>query len=146
MKTLERCLLAVDTNPWSIISRVGIGLGIPPAFHSLFGDLDSVWAFPAFFLLALIALRVVPAVLRSTLPFSTETKSVWAERRGLAKQYDSYQWQKLLWIGLGLLPYVAIPGEAKNVEVLVTVFCLIGGSLGLLIWRKVDGLRATPST
>ena len=143
MKALEHGLVALDGSPWSNISRVGIGLAMPPLFHALFGDHGSVWGFLIFFLLLLVALRVVPAVLRLVLPFSAKANNIWAERRGLAKQYDSYQWQKLLWIGLGLLPYAVSVSGAKNAEFPVTVFCLIGGTLGLLRWRKVNVLRST---
>lgn len=141
MRSLERFLIGVDSWPWSAISRVGIGLGIPPVFRALSGSHDSVWAFLALFIGLLIVLRLVPALLRLALPFSAETKEIWAERRALGKRYDSYQWRKLFWIGLGLLPYVAV-GEARIAEFVVTVFCLIGGSLGQLIWRKVNDMRS----
>lgn len=99
--------------------------------------------FPAFFLGLLIALRVVPALVRLALPFSAAAKEIWASRRALAKRYDSYQWQKLFWVGLGLLPHVATAGELQRGEILVTLVCLIGGSVGLLIWSKVNGARAS---
>lgn len=142
VKSLERFLIGLDSGAWSAISRVGFGLAIPPAFHALSGGRDSVWAFVAFFIGLLVALRVVPAVLRLALPFSAEAKAIWAERRFLAKRYDSYQWQKLFWIGLGLLPHVVAAGAVRNGELVVTTVSLIGGSLGLLLWRKVNATRS----
>jgi hypothetical protein len=133
---LDRLLIGIDEWPWSAVYRVAIGLGIPPAFRMLFGDRPSVWLFLAAFAALLLALRVVPLVLRRVLRFSAEAKQVWLERRLLARFNDSYQWQKLFWIGLGLLPYVATDGGARKGELLVAAVCLIGGGLGLLLWRR----------
>jgi hypothetical protein len=90
----------------------------------------------------LVLLRVVPAVLRLALPFSGEAKQIWLERRFLAKRYDSYQWQKLFWIGLGLLLFAIAAGGASVAELVVTLACLVGGSLGLWIWGKVSAARS----
>lgn len=141
-KSLERFLVGLDSEPWSAIARVGIGLGTPPVFRALSGGHDSVWSFLAFFIGLLVVLRVAPAVLRLALPFSAEAKKIWAERRAFAKRYDSYQWRKLFWIGLGLLPYVVSAGGDRYGELVVTVICLIGGGLGLLIWRMSNGKRS----
>jgi hypothetical protein len=137
MRPFERVLVSLDTWPWSAISRVLIGLCTPLLAHVALGVHNSVWVFPAFFIGILIALRVVPALIRFAVPFSAEAKKIWAQRRAFAKRYDSYQWQKLLWIGLGLLPRVAGAGGAGTGEIIVLVFCLIGGTAGLLIWQTV---------
>ena len=142
MRPFERFLVGLDSWPWSAFVRLLIGLCSSPVARTLHGGSRSVWLFPAFFVASLIALRVVPAVIRFALPFSRQANEVWAGRRALAKRYDSYQWQKLIWIGLGLVPYVANVGEAQIGEVLVAAFCLIGGSAGLLIWSRVN---AAPS-
>ena len=140
MRSLDRFLTGLDSWPWSAMSRAAFGLAIPPVFHALFAGDTSPWTFVTFFVGSLVLLRVVPALLRFALPFPAQVKEIWAERRALAKRYDSYQWRKLFWIGLGLLPHVAI-GEASNGELMVTVACLIGGSFGLLIWQSLDGKR-----
>jgi hypothetical protein len=142
MKFLERFLIGLDSWPWSAISRMALGLSILPIFRALAADRDSVWTFSALFIGLLVLLRVVPAVLRRVLPFSGEAKKLWAERRNIAKRHDSYQWQKLFWIGLGLLPYALISDGLRNGELAVTLFCLIGGSAGLLFWRRVDATRS----
>ena len=87
-------------------------------------------------------MRVVPAVVRHVLPFSVEAKEVWAQRRYIARHHDSYQWQKLFWIGLGLVPYAVIGDGSRNGELVVTLFCLIGGGVGLLLWRRADAREA----
>lgn len=87
MRPFERFLVGLDSWPWSAFVRVLIGLCSPPVSRTLFGG-NSVWVFPAFFVASLIALRVVPALIRFALPFSAEAKEIWARRRALAKRYD----------------------------------------------------------
>src|SRR5581483_508819 len=112
-----------------------LGLTILPVFRVLTGNSDRIWLYAILFLGLLLALRLVPAVLRHAVPFSSEAKAIWAERRQIAKQHDSYQWQKLLWIGLGLLPYAFLGTEPRLNEIVLTLFCLIGGCAGLLLWH-----------
>jgi hypothetical protein len=137
MTPFERFLITLDSGPWGPVFRVALGFAIVPVFRMALGGRYSVWMFLAAFIAFLVAVRVVPAVLRMVLPFSAQAKTMWAERRNLAKRYDSYQWQKLFWIGVGLLLQIAIAGGAREGELLVTIVCLIGGGLGLLMWRKV---------
>jgi hypothetical protein len=142
MKSLERFFISLSSGPWSAVSRVALGLSIPPVFRVLSGARGSVWAAVAFFIGFLFLLRVAPAVVRHVLPFSVQAKEIWERRRRIARQYDSYQWQKLFWIGLGLLSYAAIGDGFGNGELVVTLFCLIGGSAGLLFWHKVNTSEA----
>src|SRR5882672_11588146 len=141
MSSLERFLVRLDSGIWSAISRVALGLAMLPAFRALSGGRDQIWITLALFFGLLIALRVAPAMLRRALPFSDEAKKIWAERRNIAKQHDSFQWQKLFWIGLGLLPYAIIGDGLRNGELVVTFICLIGGGVGLWFWRQVDATR-----
>jgi hypothetical protein len=138
MSSLERFLVRLDSGIWGAIARVVLGLAMLPAFRVLSGGSDRIWISPALFFGLLMGLRVAPALLRHALPFSNEAKAIWAERRNIAKQHDSYQWQKLFWIGLGLLPYVVFDHAFRNGELVVTLICLIGGGAGLLLWRKQD--------
>ena len=82
-----------------------------------------------FLLAGLFLLRLVPAALRRLLPFSTETQDVWRERRRLGKRYDSYQWRKLLWIGLGISLNVLFSHSAESggVEAVVALLFLVPG-------------------
>lgn len=138
MKRLERFLVDFDSGLSGAVSRVALGLCIPPIFRALSGDRDAVWIDLVLFLALLVGLRVVPAVLRRLLPFSTEAKQIWFDRRQIAKLHDSYQWQKLFWIGLGLLPYAVINGGFRPGEQVLTAICLIGGGVGLALWRRVN--------
>lgn len=143
MKPLERLLTGLDSWPWIAVWRVALGLAIPPAFRLLPGGRDSVWITFTLFIGLLVALRLAPVVLRRALPFSAAAKAIWAERRFLAKRYDSYQWQKLFWVGLGLLPYALIRDGLSNGELVVTLICLIGGGAGLFFWHKVNAASPT---
>ncbi len=137
MRPFERILVDVDGGACERdSSRVALGLGIVPAFRTISGGSDRAWISVGLFLGLLVALRVVPAILRHALPFSAEAKAIWAERRNIAKQHDSYQWQKLFWIGLGLLPYACHGRRPGEGELIVTLICLIGGGAGILLWHK----------
>ena len=136
MNSIEGFLVALDSRPWGAISRVGLGLAILPVFRALSGGSDAIWITLILFVGLLMALRIGPAVLRRALPFSGEAKKLWFERRNIAKLNDSYQWQKLFWIGLGMLPYALMGGSLRSGELAIALFCLIGGGAGLWFWRR----------
>jgi hypothetical protein len=144
MQHFERFLVDLDSGPSSAVSRVTLGLCIPPAFRALSGAQDRIWIDLVLFLALLIGLRVIPAVLRKLLPFSAEARKIWFDRRQIAKLHDSYQWQKLFWIGIGLLPYAAVGGGLRTGEIVLTVICLAGGGAGLLIWRRINAAPPAP--
>jgi hypothetical protein len=148
MSAFERFLVRLDSWPFDAILRAILGLAIVPVFRLLSGGHAQVWTLLALFVGLLICLRVGPAVVRHVLPFSDEAKKAWSERRNLAKQYDSYQWQKLFWIGLGLLPYNLLGEGPKDGELALTLICLFGGSAGLLFWHRSQHrpLRQVAST
>jgi hypothetical protein len=75
-------------------------------------------------------------VFRKVFPFSKEVKGIWAERREIAKRYDSYQWRKLIWFGIGMACYVVLSGTWNVVVVALTAFCVVGGGIGVFVWRK----------
>ena len=135
MQLLEQFLVRLDSGSWAVVSRVMLGFAIAPICRAIAGSHDEVWVELALFVALLIGLRVIPALLRGVLPFSAETRAIWFQRRQIAKLYDSYQWQKLLWVGLGLLAFDAIGGPQPGEQV-ITAFCLIGGGAGLLLWRR----------
>jgi hypothetical protein len=135
MRSVERLLTRIDDDPWAVLYRIGIGAGVPVIYCSLFGG-GSPLALLFFFLAVLGALRFALALLRRLVPFSTEAQAVWKRRRMLAKRYDSYQWRKLFWIGLGVAFYGALAERCQSNSVVVAlVFCLSGAG-GLVVWRK----------
>lgn len=129
-------MLRLDQYPVAAIWRMGIGFLMPVASKYL------PVPFPIFFLAILLALRIGPAILRRLMPVSGAVKEEWARRRQLAKNFDSYQWQKLFWIGLGML---LAPKSAFSEWVIVWL-CLAGGALGLIFWfRRASAMRAIPA-
>ena len=129
-------LFRLDSGFNGAILRIALGLAIPPVFRVISGEHDGIWISLLLFVGLLVVLRFGPAVLRRVLPFSREAKDAWRERRDIAKQYDSFQWQKLFWIGLGMLPYVIVDGASRSGELVLTAICLIGGCVGLFFWRR----------
>jgi hypothetical protein len=77
----------------------------------------------------------VPAILRKILPFSAAARTVWAERRQMAKRVDSYQWRKLFWIGMGLGLFTLQSGHRFPALLGLTFGCLAAGAIGLATWR-----------
>jgi hypothetical protein len=134
---VERLLLGLDTPPWSGILRLGLGLFVLPAFHRICGRDGSIWELLILLAGLLLALRLVPAILRKLFPFSREARAAWAERRLLGRRFDSYLWQKLFWIGMGLLLYAMTPGERRLDELVLAFVCVVAGALGLVAWRRV---------
>ncbi|MBX9651354.1 MAG: hypothetical protein K2X57_30315 [Xanthobacteraceae bacterium] len=144
MRNFERYLVGLDTGASGAVCRVALGLCIPPVFRALSGPAHRSWVDLALFLALLIGVRLIPAVLRKLLPFSAEAKNIWSDRRQIAKLHDSYQWQKLFWVGVGLLLYAAVGGRLRTSETALTVICLIGGGAGLLIWRRINAAPPAP--
>jgi hypothetical protein len=133
--SIETLLMRVEETPWDAIYRVAIGWLTYPTLALVAGEDASAWAWLFAFLGILFALRVVPAFLRMVLPFSEAAQLAWSARRQLAKRYDSYQWQKLFWIGLGLAFSAAQADGNHAAPIVLASACLVSGGLGLAFWR-----------
>ncbi len=136
MSLHERCVVLLDQYPWSIGTRVGVGFITPYALHQVCDKEQHFWCVVGWFLAILFLLRLGPAIVRRLLPFSKEAHLIWGERRQLAKRFDSYQWQKLFWMGIGMMCYAILWGNVWNATSTLLVFCLIGGGLGVLRWTR----------
>jgi hypothetical protein len=136
MKTFERALVALDRGAAGALYRVGVGFLIVPAWSYAIGRPGSGWTLIAFFAGVLLALRVVPAVLRKVLPFSSAVRAIWADRRQMAKRFDSYQWQKVFWIGIGMALYALQSGQRFPALLALAGVCVVAGAAGVLIWRS----------
>ena len=134
--THERFIALLDGHQGNAIYRVGLGYLIPLLYYSIASEEDSGWFFVLWFLCVLIALRVLPAVFRKVLSFTREIEAIWSQRRRAAKRYDSYQWRKLFWFGLGMACYVAVSGDGGGIVGALSAFCTIGGGVGFICWRN----------
>jgi predicted small integral membrane protein len=138
MSPFEKLLVGVDTPPWDAVFRVVIGFtAIPMMSRAWRGD-PSDWALVPFLLGVLLLLRLIPAVVRKLLPFSARVREAWFQQRRVAKRYDSYQWKKLFWVGLGLASYILFSGQFLIVRIVVASICLLSGALGLARWRALN--------
>ena len=134
MTTLDRTLISIDRTPFDAVLRAVLGFACIPLLSLLHQDVRSVWVLTIGLLLLMFSIRVVPVFLRKLLPLSSEVKAVWSERRQIAKRYDSFQWQKLFFIGLGLAAYVIVSRELFTSTVAVSSFCVLAGAIGLVRW------------
>lgn len=133
--SLEKMILNLENAPWHGIYRTVIGFLILPLCHLLLGQDLGHLAF-WLFLAILIGLKIVPGLVRRLLPVSEAAQEIWAERRRLGKRYDSYQWKKLFWIGLGLAGYTVMFDDVAGFGGFLAAFCLISGGVGFLMWRR----------
>lgn len=138
IRTIERFLLNIDDGAIGALYRVAIGFATLPAMSLLLGNDGSGWTVVPFLLSVLLLLRVIPALVRKLVPFPDAVQAVWAERRRMAKRYDSYQWRKLIWIGVGLALYIAVSGQFSPSRIVVCSTCLLAGAAGMVRWRAVS--------
>jgi len=144
---IERLFVKLNASPWDAIYRIVVGFSILPMLSLVGIKTASAWVLFLFLMVVLAALRVGPAVVRRVIRFSPEAQKSWMELRTVAKRYDSYQWQKLCWIGIGLALYTAYSGNFDSARISVSAFCLLTGTLGLLRWRTQTpiALRKAPA-
>ena len=136
--TIARVLLNIDDGAFGALYRVLIGFATLPAMSLLLGNDGSDWTVVPFLLSILLLLRIVPAVIRKLVPFSGAMREAWAVRRQTAKRYDSYQWRKLTWIGVGLALYIAASGQISLSRIVVCSACLLAGIAGMVRWHSVS--------
>jgi|KBSSwiStaDraftv2_1062776.scaffolds.fasta_scaffold376759_2 hypothetical protein len=142
----DRVLLSIEAIPISVLWRAAIGFGLMPAYFvvlGLVGWRDSTAALLLFLLAVLVALRMAPAVLRRLLPVSKEVSQAWAHRRVLAKSYDSFQWRKLLGLGLGWLTWMLTRHSVRIDALLLAGMFVIGGLAGQIIWARISKTAMT---
>ena len=142
--TYEEWLLKLDEGVIGAVYRIAIGFATIPACNLLRGNRGADWIIIPFLLAVLFLLRMGLAVVRKIVPFPARVVEIWAIRRRMAKYYDSYQWRKLTWVAVGLGLYLAISGERSPMDLLLTLFCLSTGILGMVIWRGVASDDSLP--
>jgi hypothetical protein len=133
----ERLLFALDESPFDAIWRIAVGLAVFPFTDFLFKKKDSMVSSIEGLLIVLFLTRLLPLFIRKIIPFSASIKQAWFKRRNTGKNFDSFQWKKLLWIGAGMLFYVAFSGSWEIGRVLPVVVCVIAGAIGMYRWRLI---------
>src|SRR5262249_55486470 len=108
-------LAKIDVGPAGALLRIVLGA----AFAWLVVTLHSTapaWLAVLLFLGMLFLIKIGAGVLRAAIPAPPTVKAQWARRRDLARKFDSYQWRKLLWFGLGML---GVAGAGPRAEWLI---------------------------
>jgi hypothetical protein len=131
----ERFLVRLEEPPWAAVYRIAIGYVMFPLFNRWSGADAPDWRVILLFAGVLLALRLIPAIVRKTVRFSPAVIEIWAEKRQLAKEFDSYQWQKLFWFGIGMAGYIATSGSSAALTGILTAFSLLAGGIGLFRWQ-----------
>lgn len=134
---MGKLILGFENPPWDVLYRAAVGCLVMPVAVLLFGKPPAALQLLAVFITILVSLRLIPGVLRRVVPFPSEVKNTWAERRAMAKRYDSYQWRKLFGIGLGWLGYLLLSGQTAGAPILMAGACLLAGAVGFACWKRV---------
>ncbi len=124
--------------PWCAAYLIPTGWLVFPVVQLASGTSDSPWAVGAVLLCLLLGLRLGTALVRPQMPFSPAVQTAWAESRTLCKRYDSYQWQKLLWVGLGICLYAASSARWQTLTIVLAAACLGLGGLGAVVWQRTQ--------
>jgi hypothetical protein len=139
---LEHLILRADAPPLDGLVRLVLGYAAALAWRSRVGPAPFGWMFILFVLGLLLSVRLVPLAIRKLGRFSPTVTQIWAQRRLLAKQFDSYQWRKLFWFGSGLGIYGLRFSQTLSMPYIVlTTGCVVSGAIGLWRFRT---LRRSP--
>jgi len=134
-------LRRLQLSPWQPLYLSMIGFVLIPVVRQLPYDDGSGWPLVASLLAMLVGLRVIPAAVRKVVPFSAQLQAEWFNRRRTAKRYDSYQWRKLLWVGVGLGLYLIVFERPMGAAAAALALgCVICGSAGTVAWRRVTAV------
>jgi hypothetical protein len=136
-RPFEKLLLQIERQPFAAAYRVAIGFLMVPLYQKLIENNSSATLFVIYFLGVLLLIRLVPFVIRKVLPFSREIQALWFSRRNLGKEYDSFQWRKLFWIGLGMAIYMVAYADRENAHSILAAICIGGGAAAQWIWRRL---------
>jgi uncharacterized membrane protein YfcA len=145
MLLIERIFLRLDEPPWNALLRMTVGVAFAAGFEAICQGRCRKESVIILFVVTLMMIRMVPLVFRRLLPFSKDAQRVWASRRRLGRLFDSYQWRKLFWIGLGLGAYTALYRPANAYHGWLAVFCLVAGGAGLWKWNEIAEHHGKPS-
>ena len=137
IRQIDRMLFYLDTPPLDAFFRIVAGYLSFSLFCLWHGETGSDWGFVLMFVTILFSLRLAPAIVRHVFAFSPEVQVIWSQKRQLAKHYDSYQWRKLFWVGLGLAIHLIFNGRSLEyrVEWILAVTSLVGGAIGMMVWQ-----------
>ena len=132
---IEKLLWLLDEFPLDTLHRAVIGFGILPLQQLVLGSGGTATTHIAFLLGTLLVLKFGFGVVRRFFPASAELKAAWRERRMRGKSYDSYEWQKMLGYGLGMVAWQFYSRPEQSFQTVIAAGCLVAGILGTIAWQ-----------
>ena len=138
----EMILGNLDIGIPGALLRIGLGLLLVPAVEAVHPE-TGLWLLSALLLAGLFAIKLIAVAARRLVPASATTRSHWEWRRNLARYYDSYQWRKLVWFGIGIMIGSALGWPGTTTQWILGVVCFVAGICAEVLWRR-HGLALAP--
>jgi hypothetical protein len=137
---IDKLLLNLDVGVPGALLRTALGAVLVVVVRAAFPG--AGWATAVLCLLVLLfGIKAFAVLCRAVVPASAAVRAHWEWRRNLARFHDSYQWRKLVWFGMGIL----LASRARGTwELPLAIACLVGGSAGEILWRRVAIPLAPP--
>jgi hypothetical protein len=132
---VERLLLGFDVGAAGALWRAVLGALFVLALRAVHPAAGIAFAL-AVLLVVLFGLKAAAAVARRALPASPQVRAHQEWRRNLARLHDSYQWRKLLWVGLGVFAASTLDGPRGRWERPLAAACAGAGLTAELVWRR----------
>jgi hypothetical protein len=132
---VDRLLLGFDVGAAGALWRAALGALFVLALRAVRPGGGLFFAL-AVLLGLLFAVKALAAVARRALPASPHVRAQQEWRRNLARVHDSYQWRKLLWVGLGMFAAAAVDGPRARWERPLAAACAGAGVTAELVWRR----------
>jgi len=139
---LERFLINFDVGISGALLRIALGSLLVPVLRMLRPE-PAPWMVVVALLVMLFAVKAVAAVGRRVVPATDVARKHWAWRRDLASYHDSYQWRKLLWIGIGLVIAAVVDSPAARIQWVLGALCILAGTAAEILWRR-EGIGLAP--
>ena len=132
---LDNVYINADTGVTGALLRIVLGIFLVRAV-ALMNPPAGPWMMSAYLLAMLFAIKVIAAVSRRVMPVSAHVRSHWEWRRTLARYYDSYQWRKLLWFGIGIMAGNAPYRRVTTAQWVLGLTCVAAGGAAETVWRR----------
>ena len=132
---MEKVLVNLDIGIPGALLRVVLGALFVPVVETLRPG-AGLGTLSALLIVALFAVKVAAAAGRKAVPASTGVRAHWEWRRNLARYYDSYQWRKLVWFGIGIVIGAATASPGTRQQWILGLVCAAAGAIAEPLWRR----------
>ena len=132
---LEKVLINLDIGAPGAVLRMVLGILFVPAVEGVHPE-TGPWIMSILLLMVLFAIKMIAAVARRVVSASARVRSHWEWRRKFARHYDSYQWRKLLWFGIGIMSGGALGWPGTMTQWVLGVACFAAGGGAEILWRR----------